>query len=1324
MADAPIGDPEALAELRAAQALFLDVGDTAVLSGVSTLRAAARTLLACFDEPAGVLRRETVDVAGLRAVADLHLMRSTSLQGETPLDFDVMRILFAVIYRVAPRTINLSLRFHIFRTTRRVPRDQFGAGTAWAAHACVVMEVAEQRADADLLGYAIELWRRALKLVPAADPGHAIYQYSLCTALRARFELRAEPADLDNAIMHGLAAVEHVGRDHTDRPLYLQHLAAALMRRYRLTGAESDAQASEAAIAAARELARPGNQVLAGLRSIASVLAWSRFERTGDPDQLDLVIATAREFRATLPEGSADQVTSLGTLRSALWKRFELDRDPGLLDEVVEVAAELEGRTEAGDAALPTRLAELAGYLAERYQYTGDLADLDAALARGRRAQALMSGLTDRACGVVLNNLAAVLHLNFERNADPDVLDEAIALGCEAVNAFGPDDPHTAMAMASLSGYLRSRYQMSNVDSDLDEAVRLARVAGEANVTATAQFLGVVLLTAYERTGEPALLDDAIGAARAFMDAGHAHVHGALNLSNLAIALRYRFERTGALADLDAAADAGRAALHRLGVEAPGRAVVLINIAALFGARFAQVGIGRDADRAVGLSREAAVLLPSGHPQRATALNMLALGLRQRFERAGDHADLVEAVQVARSAVNAAVPGSFLRAACSTTLAMLLRGVAEEFGNPASLDEAIEVYRQILLSLPADLPGRSIVLLNLSSALLDRHRLTGRPGDLGEAIGTAREAVAATSVGLPQHTSAMFNLGASLAESTALGEGTALEEALDTYRRVAQTAGADALLRHRAGRAWGKAAGALGHWTEALQALDLAVEQMQFVAWRGLERTDRIRALRQMAGTAAEAVAAALNAAVPAHALQLLEQARGVLVTETLRAGGARARLHAKAPTIAARMDEIRAQLDNAPPSVVDPAGAARLGDDAGARARETLAREWDALVATAREVEGLANLYRPPTVPELCRAAAGGPVVIVNVAPARCDALILSPDGVNVCPLAITLEEVAERVGTLFEALHYGGKTLASVARLNRDLRTTLAWLWDTVAEPVLTRLGITAAAEPGTEPPHVWWCPVGPASFLPLHAAGHHTVDGDCLLDRVISSYTPTLSTLVHSTTASPAGRLDRLLAVAVPRTNGLADLPNAELEVDALRQVVPGVTALVDEQATRARILGELPDCAMFHFAGHGQHDPVAPAAAAALYPFDHDVAGPITAADLAALRPDTARFAFLSACETATPTLDVPDEALHVAGALHEAGFPQVIATQWAIYDGPAAAVTARLYSELTCDGTQPVDPTRTAAALHATVRELRARYRAQPAIWAPYLHVGR
>lgn len=168
------------------------------------------------------------------------------------------------------------------------------------------------------------------------------------------------------------------------------------------------------------------------------------------------------------------------------------------------------------------------------------------------------------------------------------------------------------------------------------------------------------------------------------------------------------------------------------------------------------------------------------------------------------------------------------------------------------------------------------------------------------------------------------------------------------------------------------------------------------------------------------------------------------------------------------------------------------------------------------------------------------------------------------------------------------------------------------------------------------------------------------------------------------------------------------------------MPGTTLLSDAAATREAVITALPAHSCLHFAGHGGQDPL-DAVSGALYCADHQRAGPITVADVARLRLDRAELVFLSACETARGVISVPDEAVHLAGALRLAGFTHVVATQWIVSDAHAADVADRFYAGL-ADDSASLDSSRAATALHRAVLGLRAEH-PDPLLWASYVHSG-
>ncbi|MFI5911989.1 CHAT domain-containing protein [Dactylosporangium sp. NPDC051541] len=390
---------------------------------------------------------------------------------------------------------------------------------------------------------------------------------------------------------------------------------------------------------------------------------------------------------------------------------------------------------------------------------------------------------------------------------------------------------------------------------------------------------------------------------------------------------------------------------------------------------------------------------------------------------------------------------------------------------------------------------------------------------------------------------------------------------------------------------------------------------------------------------------------------------------------------------------------------------------------RMARARAWDDVLADIRRLDGFADFLRPPRLADLLPAAAGGPVVVINVGSGRCDALIVRVDGVEVLNLPdLRKGDVFDQVGRYLTAL--------GAPPADRDLRPRYepgtepdaladitAWMWDAFAERILDHLD-------GPDQ-RVWWCPTGVLSLLPVHAAGHHDIPGAAVIDRVVSSYTPTLRALrdarrpdnEHSASKHTSSNAARMLVVALPEPPGQAPLPFVRDEVALLAEAFPGTTRteLGGTAATRAAVLHELGRHAWVHFSCHGSQDLDDPSSGG-LELYD----GSLTIADLSR-HAHRNEFAFLSACKTATGGANLPDEAITLAAALHFTGFRHVIATLWSVGDRTAAEVAAAVYQDLAAGGT--LHPDRSAIALHRAVRALRRRSGRDLAAWIPFVHIG-
>jgi hypothetical protein len=397
------------------------------------------------------------------------------------------------------------------------------------------------------------------------------------------------------------------------------------------------------------------------------------------------------------------------------------------------------------------------------------------------------------------------------------------------------------------------------------------------------------------------------------------------------------------------------------------------------------------------------------------------------------------------------------------------------------------------------------------------------------------------------------------------------------------------------------------------------------------------------------------------------------------------------------------------------------------------LAREWDDLVEQVRRMEGFEDFLRPPSLDTLLGAAARGPVVIVNVSRWRCDALIVTTDGVRVVELPdLSADEVTRRTVAYLQILQDGGHMDASLpfavaiqkrktARRKREetLRSTMEWLWDVVVDRVLTDLGFTGPPTEGEPWPRVWWCPTGMLTLLPLHGAGYHAAGGGrTVLDRVVSSYTPTLRALREAMKPSAEQTIGpgRLLLVGVPNAPDQLQLTDeVAREREFLRERFPGdLTVIEGSDASVSAVHAAMADHRWIHISCHGYQDLNDPSAAGFLLSD-----GTLTITRISTARY-TGEFAFLSACKTATGGLNLPDEVITLAAALSYTGYRHVLATLWSVDPAVATEVTEAVYPQLINAGA--FEPDRSALALHKVVRALREGGRPLDD-WLPFTHNG-
>ncbi len=672
--------------------------------------------------------------------------------------------------------------------------------------------------------------------------------------------------------------------------------------------------------------------------------------------------------------------------------------------------------------------------------------------------------------------------------------------------------------------------------------------------------------------------------------------------------------------------------------DGPRRAVEVLELTLLLIARHEAGGPVSDLDAAAGNTRHVLGSPMDETEDEVRLRSALGVVLRHRYAAAGAGSDLDEAIGLAREVLDATRPDHHARASRLSDLAEALLLRFGRDGERADLDEAVEAARAAA-SLRSGVE-HPVLVSRWAAALLLRFEALGDPGDLDAAITARRIAVETTPAGHPARAERVNALG------------LALRRRGERFSSAPDLAEADSLL-----------------------AAPPPVPDLP-----GPAPTSAVPSPPDPAGP------------IPTSAVPSPPEPARPIPTSTVP--------HPPEPARPIPTSGVpgfaEAEADNYPgiDADSDPVesaervlAAAAPGDpDAAWRALEVLETGRSARLDRALGRPGARTPLR-----DLLGEAAAGTVVTFAVGRNRSHALLLTPAGIT----AVELPGLSHDILTMRATAFRTGLRIAATAVVREDAQQaisgTLAWLWQTVARPVLDALG--HPARPGADPeslPRVWWAPGGLLGTMPLHAAG---LGADTVPDRVVSSYTPTISALRYARRPAAPATGQRPLVVAPS-----SYLPPPALVTDAVS--APPTAAFVEQ----------LPGHSIVHFACRGWTDPEDPSRSGLLLPGDAGARFPV--AGLLPARMESVRLAYLAAGQTAVTR---SDEAVHVASALQLAGCRHVVGTLWEVDDDDVVADD--FYAVL------DRDPARSAVALHRAVRRARDRSPGLPWLWATYTHTG-
>ncbi|KAJ7839402.1 CHAT domain-containing protein, partial [Mycena leptocephala] len=916
----------------------------------------------------------------------------------------------------------------------------------------------------------------------------------------------------------------------------------------------------------------------------------------------------------------------------------------------------------------------------------GDPKDIDEAITLHREALEIRAAPhPDR--GGSLNNLAAAVQTRFEQWGDPKDIDEAITLHREALEIHAAPHPERGCSLNNLAAAVQTRFQQRGDPKDIDKAITLHREALEIRA------------------------------------APHPDRGGSLN--NLAAAVQTRFEQRGDPKDIDEAITLHREALEIRAAPHPDRGHSLNNLAYAVKTRFQQRGDPKDIDEAITLLREALEIHPAPHPDRGGSLNNLAAAVQTRFQQRGDPKDIAEAITLHREALEIRAVPHPNRGSSLNNLATAVQTRFQQQGDPKDIDEAITLHREALEIRSAPHPDRGSSLNNLANAVQRQFQLRGDPKDIDEAITLYREALEIRAAPHPDRGGSLNNLAASVqTRFQQRGDPKDIDEAITLHREASTYMDSSPLIRFGASHRWIRSATKHGH-ESSLDAYHTAIKLLPQLAAFSLDLKSRHQMLArtEIVSLASASAICAIGLNQNNLAVEFLEASRSIFWAQALHLRTPVDELENIKPELATKLRHLSRQLEQA--SFRDSSWNISMDTQRQLMSIEAVANqcrklndEWDKTVDAVRKVPGFGDFLQPKDIASLCKAAASGPIIILLASDSACSALIIkSSEDVQHVPLSGLKVQTVKHYADLPRAL--SGRTF----NVNDFLEALLSILY-------LCDLSC-CFVQKSEDPSRLWWCPTGPFSFIPIHAAGMYDTDGpDCVSDYVISSYTPTVAALLNP--ATHATTSFKMTAVIEPNAPNCSSLPGTEMELGKIKNRVPRKWLTSLRSTIGLEVVKNLQESSIVHFACHGIQDMENPLDSGLM------LSDGCLKVSQIMRRPDNDNtegsrkdmsLAFLSACETAKGDKITPDEAMHLAASLLFTGFRGVVATMWSMNDtdGPNIADTFYEYLFEDCDPNSipPVLPdlTKAAEALHFAVAKLRMEPGMTFGRWVSFVHYG-
>ena len=1125
-----------------------------------------------------------------------------------------------------------------------------------------------------------------------------------------------------------------------DRAISLSNYGVSLLARFERDGNLVDLNE---AITSHRDALRlcpeEGSMRSTPSRQLALALE-KRFLDSGNAGDLEEATLLHRSSVVYEPSESSSRHIALSNLGNNLLLLYEQNGDLQALKEAIKIHTDVLSNLKPTHADYATALGRRGASLRSRYEEFGDLQDLAEAIEL--RTQALQFESADLSRAIIHNDIGNMYWLRYERLGNPLDIHASVSHFRDAVALFKTSRRYVDLCHTNLAVALHSQFELENKRALLDEALGyLDKIQYAPNLKGTRHAhhhltLGNIYQSYHQTFGEKECLMKAIAHLEEASVLPASYEDEFKIYSDLGIVLKDRYEIRGDMGDLERAIECHRKAAAVISSRKYKLPPTLMSLANTILTRFEHLGREDDLQEALACHRDVLESISEDHALRYKCLNNVGITLLLRFGRYRERRDLEDSISSYRQALLLLNPLHPDQSMCLDNLGCALQTLFEETKNETYLIEAIDHRRKALDYCPPGHVNRHSSLYNLGNVLLSSFYVKGEVSILDEAVEHLTKAKEETSDDHPVRTIINAGLATCLLIRGQLDTSFDKNLAFTLFEEATIHRTSTSKSRFDVALQWIQAAEKYKHPSVLLAySSTLSLLQQSLLVNPTIE-TQRDFLIHLPKSLACDACACAIESGKIEKAVELLELGRVILWNRMRGYRHTMDALRESHPYLVYKFENLSASLERLATSSVSGQSLASPQRfpkvkysspfELKMRNQRLLLQEWDEVVTKIRMLPGHDDFLKPIPFKTLQSASAEGPVIIVNVSERRCDAIILVQDRPPVLvPLkSISVDAVEVMNVNLQESLVLSRDQLEIDAaaleiplrklwnmRLNK-IQLVLRNLWKHVGYPIHQQLvGINVQ-----EMSRIWWYPTGQLCALPVHAAGPYHVEMKNIPDLYISSYTPTLSSLISARAAEDLATSPSFLAIGVPDNT----LRSAEEEIAKIRDYIPNVKVMIGEQVTRDPLLSALRQHSWAHFACHGHWNARQPFQST----FELFGKESISVLELAKERLTHAEFAFLSACFAATPDLaGAPDEVIHLASALQFSGFRSVVGTLWELIDKDAPQLASDFYQNLVQEGKDKISFKDTARALSLAVNKMREKPNMTPNRWIQIIHIG-